>query len=607
METELSMKKELPLWDLRTIYKNFNDDAYKADRELFISNTVKLKKILSAKRIPADKKENLFAEAAELIFKNEDIFENLHSYAYALFSAETGNSSALKEMNNLKKYQLPFLEDLFLFRKQLLKAKEDIKELTEKNPALSKEKLFIEESLTEASHQLSASEEKLADMLNSAGGEAWSNLQEAVASSISVSWNKKRGEKKSISELHNLAYKENREIRKRAYKKEIKAWRKMEIPLAYALNGVKKTAYIMDQKRGWGSSLEKSLFQSRMTEKSLNAMIEAMEDSLPCFRKYLTKKAELLGLKKLAFYDLFAPLPNKNFKIKKWSFKDAEKFIVKHFSNFSEEMGNFAKNAFEKKWIDAMPRCGKTGGAYCVSFPLIGESRILCNYSFSFSGVSTIAHELGHAYHYHLLREESAAARNYPMPLAETASIFSEILISNNAIAEARDFEKTALTELFLQETTQVIVDILSRFYFEKDLFRKIKEGDLTPQEFSILMTEAQKNTYGDALNKKSLNQYMWAIKPHYYDCELGFYNYPYAFGQLFSIGLYLKYMENKKGFPELYKNILLESGRKDLKGVAETAGFDIENKAFFQKSMKFITDKIKNFCREEKQGSKPL
>ena len=365
-----------------------------------------------------------------------------------------------------------------------------------------------------------------------------------------------------------------------------------------SLNGVKKTAATMDKRRSWKSALEKSLFQSRMSAKTLDAMISVMEESLPEFRKYLNKKAELLGIKKLAFYDLFAPISQKGFTPKVWNFEEARDYIIQTFGIFAPDMGLFAKNAFANGWIDSPPHAGKVGGAYCTSFPIAKESRVMCNFSPTFSGVSTIAHELGHAYHFHLLREECAFARAYPMTLAETASIFSETMLYNTTISKAKGFEKKYLTEMFLMEVTQVIVDILCRFYFEKAVFEKQKEGPLSADALCSMMTDAQKATYGDALDPKLLHPYMWAVKCHYYSPDLGFYNYPYAFGQLFSIGLYVKYLEDKKNFPALYRKVLMATGRTDIKGVAKLAGIDVEKKDFFQESMDFITRMIRIFLR---------
>ena len=575
----------LPKWNLTNIYKSFDDTAYQGDIKDYLALCQELKTLLSK-----GKKEAL-EEAVQLLGRAMDLMENLFSYAYAVFSVNTGDERALKEVSRLDEAHQKLSECFVLFNSLVKKHKKDIPALLKKSPILSERAQFIMDSLKEADHQMSEAEEALAQEMKAAGGDAWGRLQEAVSSSLS-------GDGKSITELRNLAFDKSRSVRKKAYEAELAAWKSMEIPLAYSLNGVKKTAATMDTRRSWKSALEKALFQSRMSAKTLDAMISVMEESLPEFRKYLNKKAELLGIKKLAFYDLFAPISQKGFTPKVWSFEEARDYIIQTFGSFAPDMGLFAKNAFANGWIDSPPHAGKVGGAYCTSFPIAKESRVMCNFSPTFSGVSTIAHELGHAYHFHLLREECAFARAYPMTLAETASIFSETMLYNTTISKAKGFEKKYLTEMFLMEVTQVIVDILCRFYFEKAVFEKQKEGPLSAEALCSMMTDAQKATYGDALDPKLLHPYMWAVKCHYYSPDLGFYNYPYAFGQLFSIGLYVKYLEDKKNFPALYRKVLMATGRTDIKGVAKIAGIDVEKKDFFQESMDFITRMIRIFLR---------
>ena len=575
----------LPKWNLSNIYKSFDDTAYQGDIKDYLALCQELKTLLSKGR-----KEAL-EEAVQLLGRAMDLMENLFSYAYAVFSVNTGDERALKEVSRLDEAHQKLSECFVLFNSLVKKHKKDIPALLKKSPILAERAQFIMDSLKEADHQMSEGEEALAQEMKAAGGDAWGRLQEAVSSSLS-------GDGKSITELRNLAFDKSRSVRKKAYEAELAAWKSMEIPLAYSLNGVKKTAATMDTRRSWKSALEKALFQSRMSAKTLDVMISVMEESLPEFRKYLNKKAELLGIKKLAFYDLFAPISQKGFTPKVWSFEEARDYIIQTFGSFAPDMGLFAKNAFANGWIDSPPHAGKVGGAYCTSFPIAKESRVMCNFSPTFSGVSTIAHELGHAYHFHLLREECAFARAYPMTLAETASIFSETMLYNTTISKAKGFEKKYLTEMFLMAVTQVIVDILCRFYFEKAVFEKQKEGPLSADALCSMMTDAQKATYGDALDPKLLHPYMWAVKCHYYSPDLGFYNYPYAFGQLFSIGLYVKYLEDKKNFPALYRKVLMATGRTDIKGVAKIAGIDVEKKDFFQESMEFITRMIRIFQR---------
>ena len=436
-------------------------------------------------------------------------------------------------------------------------------------------------------------EEALAVDLGRSGGDAWSRLQESISSTASAVWNEETGERKTVIELRALAYDGSRDIRKRAYEKELEIWKQYEIPLAFSINGVKGSTITLNRRRNYTDVMENSILQSRITRKTLDSLISVMEESLPVFQEYLKLKAKALGIEKAAFYDIFAPIDS---SAHIWTFAEAKQFIIERFSSFHPGMGEFAQKAFAESWVDAKPRDGKVGGAYCIGFPLRGESRVLCNFDGSLSAVSTVAHELGHAYHGYILRNEPALLSEYPMTLAETASIFAETIVFNGALEHADEAEKPVVLETFLQESTQVIVDILSRFYFERELFSRRESGDLLPDELSEMMLDAQKKTYGDGLDHNQLHPYMWAVKGHYYRTELSYYNFPYAFGQLFGLGLYALYEKRGDGFRETYDAILYRTSRNSAVDVTKFAGFDIEAPDFWRQGIQVISRFVDQF-----------
>ena len=602
---KIKIQHDMPLWNLFSIYKGLDYTSYTEDKEKMLTEFQQLLDIVKNKNNSAEIDEQWLEDVIKKIEHAESIYDNLYSYCYANYSTQTADAEIVRELNSLEKEKLKLYKAKTIFRKKFSLSRQQIESITEKNSFLKDYTLFLNETLTLKKHQLPEDTEAIIEELLQPGANSWSRLQEAISSDLSVTWNKKKDEKKTVTQLRALAFEKKRKTRKKAFKKEIKAWKRVEIPLAYALNGVKGTGVILAKHRKWNSVIEKSIFQSRVTDNTLKVLISAIEKSLPAFHKYLNAKASLLGIKKLAFYDLFAPLPLKDKKTKtedtkdiySWSFQEATNFITETFRNFYPEMGMFAENAFNKHWIDAIPHKGKVGGAYCINFPLAKESRILCNYNNSFSSVSTLAHELGHAWHNEILKNESIIHHKYPMTLAETASIFSELMIFDRATKEASDkTDKLFIMEVFLQEVTQVIVDILSRFYFEKEAFERRMKGDISAREFSAIMQDAQKKAYGNAINEKTYHQYMWAVKGHYYIPSLSFYNYPYAFGQLFGIALYKKYLSDKKDFPQQYNNILKESGKKNSMEIAAYAGFNIENELFWLDSIDYIKQIIDEF-----------
>jgi oligoendopeptidase F len=578
-------------WNLDPIYQGFDHPGYKRDKELLQKEISRFSALLAGQNDQADQGGYL---SSLLAFYNriEDLYENLNSYAYSRYSADTNDAESVREINALEEIGVKLTDCIVGFRNALASMKADLNCLLDSNQDLKRYAFFINEQIFHASRQMEPVLENLAADLKRSGADAWSRMQEALISNTHAVWDEATGERKTVTELRTLAHSPDRAVRKKAFEKEREALKDREIPFAAALNGVKGAALTLDARRGFASSLERSIVQSRITEKSLKALVSVMEESLPLFRRYLKAKAKALGQDTLAFYDLFAPLPGAS-KSSSYSFAEAKEIIVTEFGRFSQALGDFAQKAFDKGWIDATPREGKVGGAFCISFPLAEESRVLCNFAGSIGDVSTVAHELGHAYHHEVLKTTEAALREYPMTLAETASIFSENIVSGGLLSACEPSERLLLIELFLQDATQVIVDILSRFYFERSVFEKRKEGELSAQEFNALMIEAQKAAYGDALNEKDLHPHMWAVKSHYYSADLSFYNFPYAFGLLFGLGLYSLYKKEGTGFTERYNTILRATGGANAVDVVKGAGFDIESEEFWRSGIEAIRERV--------------
>ncbi|MDR2101370.1 MAG: M3 family oligoendopeptidase [Treponema sp.] len=608
---ENSLPPALPRWNLKAIYPSFDSEEYRRDLRLLRERIGLLLSLLEAPLFPASPGDGpgpKKAEAAALLKliglygEAENTAENLEAYAEAVYTTDTRNSQALAAINTVEEAALPLKKAAVLFGNRLAENRERVLGLVKEDPDLAPYGFFLAESLEEAAFRMPAELEDLANDLSRSGGDAWSRLQEAISSGASAVWDPATGERKTVIALRDLAHSPDRSIRERAYRAELAAWQGVEIPLAASLNGVKGTALTLDKRRGWiraGTEdplrvIRKSAFQSRISEKTLEALIAVLEDSLPLFRRYLKAKASLLGIGTCAFYDLFAPVGTG--AARKWSWETTADFIPLRFDRFDPGMGTFARRAFAASWIDAQGREGKVGGAYCMGFPLAGESRILCNFEGSFDSVTTVAHELGHAWHHELLKDLPRSQSLYPMTLAETASIFAETIVFEDALREASGPERLGLIEGNLKDGCQVIVDILSRFYFERALFEKREQGELPAEELKALMIDAQKRTYGEGLDPECLHPYMWAVKSHYYRTGLGFYNYPYAFGLLFSLGLYSRFQQEGPSFAGDYRRILRLTGQARAEDVARSAGFNIEQEDFWRQGMEIIARRIEEF-----------
>ncbi len=413
-----------------------------------------------------------------------------------------------------------------------------------------------------------------------------------MTSTLSVDY---KGKEITLSEVRNLATDADASVRKAAYEAEIKAYEKIEKSIAMSLNSIKGEVNILSEERGYESPLDEALFNSRMKKETLDAMQEACLEYMDMFRKYLKRKAKLLGHENgLPFYDLFAPIGNTN---KTFTIPEANEYILKNFRTFNESLYEMAKKAFNEGWIDYTPRKGKVGGAFCANLHVIKESRIMSNFTGAFGDMITLSHELGHAYHGEQIFNVSVLNANYTMPVAETASTFCETIVNKAALKDATSKdEKIFLLESSIQDYTQVIVDIMSRFIFERSVFEGRQQTVFDENELKDLMIKAQKETYGDGLDPEYLHPYMWVCKSHYYSGHLSYYNFPYAFGLLFAKGLYAKYLENKDHFVKLYDKLLESTGQMMVEDAAKLADIDVTDKKFWISSLELLKEDIDLF-----------
>jgi pepF/M3 family oligoendopeptidase len=315
------------------------------------------------------------------------------------------------------------------------------------------------------------------------------------------------------------------------------------------------------------------------------------------FRKYFKHKAKLLGKNKLAWWDLFAPVGKIG---KTYTFEEARDFILTNFEKFSPELKNFAKRAFDNNWIDAEMRDGKRGGAFCMEVHGVKESRVLVNFDGSQDLLSTISHELGHAFHNECAFQfdKTPLQQLTPMTLAETASTFCETIATEAVLAQVTDpMEELAVLEIQLNSASQVIVDIYSRYLFESEVFERRERSELSADDFCEIMERAQKATYGDGLDERYLQKYMWTWKPHYYSTEVSFYNFPYAFGLLFGTGLYAIYQQRGADFVDDYKSLLASTGEAMAADLADRFGINIRTRKFWDDSIAIIGKRVDRYC----------
>lgn len=581
-------------WSLKELYESFDSQKYQDDLQSIKQLAVEVEEFAQKELTTI---ENSVEKCEKVIRYNEQVsylIVKTATYASLVNAAQADNEQSLYYLNHVQELSNEFVKPNVAFQ-MFLKQIDDLDGVIHSSEFLKNYAFYLKEIKEKSNYLLSEKEEMLISKMVMSGSTAWSNLQNKISSTLNVDV-ELEGKLKQLPlpAIRNLAYHSDPIVRKAGYDAEMVAYKQIEESSAAAINAIKGEVNTLTAWRGYDSALDETLLKSRLDKESLDAMLVAIEEALPSFHQYYKHKAKLLNhTNGLPFYELFAPIKETSLT---YTYKEAMDYIIKQFATFSDELAAYTKHAYDHKWLDVTPRAKKRGGAFCSNIHPIKESRILSNFDGSFSNLTTLAHELGHGYHGHQLKDESILNSRYPMPLAETASIFCETIVINAAKNQASEQEKIAILESSISDAGQVIVDIYSRYLFESSVFDKRKAGVLSVNQLKELMMDAQRKAYGDGLDHDALHPYMWLNKPHYYSAGLSFYNFPYAFGLLFSKGLYAQYLNEKERFVEKYDRLLKATGKNNIKDVAKMADVDISNPAFFRQSLELIKQDIQEF-----------
>ncbi len=609
----MNAQNNIPEWKLDSLFSSLDSNEYKTylgEYESLKDSVAQLLEMASSFTIQANSDFDFpkwLAHYLEIFNSLISHAKTISAYAYIIYSTDTTNPKYMNNLAESEKIQIQVQQMEIKFTSLLVAHQNLLGEFYARFPDYTEYKFLINEKIEQSKHLMNINQEKLAAELNQTGGNAWSLLQEQIISNLQD----KNG--RTFNEIRNLAFSSDPQTRKDAWQTEKALLEQFKIPLAASLNNLKGQTVILNKKRNWQNSLEHSLFTSRISKATLDALISSIEESLPVWQKYFRAKAQLLrktsstasetaGTEKekgIAFYDLFAPIETadeeNSLLAKQWTFEEAKNYVVQKYASFSKEMSDFAQNAFDSGWIDAKVRSGKVGGAYDEDFPKSHQSRILTNFTGTFSDIITLAHEIGHAYHFYCMKNKPALFFDYPMTLAETASTFAETIVKQDMIKNSSSQDKIKILDIDLQDASQVLVDILCRFYFEKSVFEAREKAELTAEDFCTLMKNAQEKTYGSGLNGER-HEYMWALKCHYYITDFDFYNYPYAFGQLFAAALYEKSKTESSHFAQTYADLLSKTGSMSCEELCLNAGFDITKKEFWACGIKMYTKEVEEF-----------
>lgn len=574
-------------WNLNPIYTGFDDPRFEEDLQALRRTVRDLEELT----------QHLTGDSAALLKRGltlqerlQELAEKLLCYAELRQAACTTDAEAGSKIGKIMGVYSDSAAPVAAFEGWLA-AIPDLDSLIASDPLFEEYRFILERKKLGSLHLLPGIGEKVMAKLKISGSNAWAELQQYLTSTVKVAY---RGEEINLSAVRNLAYSAEAEVRKDAYEAELACYRSIEDSVAYALNSLKLETLNECELRGYESPLARTLEQSNMEKKTLDAMFAAIDQKLPMFRRYLKAKAHALGHENgLPWYDLFAPMGKSSTR---FTTQDARDYLVELFSHFDDELSGMVARAFDEEWIDFYPRSGKAGGAFCSGVSCIGQSRILTNFDGTLGDVVTLAHELGHAFHNQCIADHRPLNHDYSMPVAETASTFNECVVMNHAIAQAADdAEKLNLIESQLQDVTQIIVDIYSRYRFEDAVLRRRKEEFMGAAELCRIMLQAQADSYGDGLDSALRHPYMWLCKSHYYGST--FYNFPYAFGGLFARGLYAKYAQEGASFVPIYKKLLHTTTVATAEDAAKVAGIDLTDKEFWLSALAEVEEKIDMFC----------
>lgn len=574
-------------WDLTVFYKDFDDPEFKNDLARLPKEIDAFTAAIAA---PA---EDEVRKLVSLVHQEEALsclFERLSMMIELNFAVDANNKPANAALAPLMRAVMGSSLASNAFSRYLASL-DNLDAIIDADDELKARAFALREAAENAKHQLPEALEKPVLKMQLSGGEAFSHLRDKLDATLLVDYD---GKQIPLSAVRALAYDGDADTRRRAYEAELASYKKIELPMSFCLNNIKAEGETMAALKGYKGVLDMALAHSRMDEKTLEAMWTAIREALPEVRKYFKAKGRLLGHENgLPFYDLFAPVGQST---RTYTVEEARALLLDLFGKFCPEMGEMMRTAFDEGWIDMFPREGKSGGAFCSGYYAKNISRVMTNFAGSASDVSTLAHELGHAFNNRMLHHKPIMMTETPMPLAETASTFNETLLISQLLKTATPEEELTLLDSCLTEQTQTMVDIYSRFLFEQKVVAAQADHALDVDELKETMLWAQEQSYGDGLDPEYRHPYMWACKSHYYSTGVHFYNFPYAFGGLFARGLYARYEKEGEAFVPVYCDLLSRFGSDTIANVTASVGIDVTTPDFWREAVESVLVQVRRF-----------
>jgi len=600
-------KSRAPRWDLESLFSGGSNSAeFKRFRQTIksdIQNAEAELAKLSGKYGQAD-----YKAWAGMILSLQELYKNIYhasSFAGCLISQDVDDTEALSINAEVDNYAAQWQSLMTGVEEFSLKLADAEWEKFIASNGLTEIRFFLVQMRDKARDKMPPEFERLVLDLAVDGYHGWNRLYDKMAGDLRVEF-PVNGESKRMS-LGQLAPKfdsPDRAIRKLAFDKTQEAWETRAQLAALTLNSQAGFRLALYKNRGWDSPLHEPLKNARIKRETLDAMWSIVAQAAPAFKKYIDARKQLLGIDKYTWYDQTASIGKLE---KTYSFQEAGDFIVEHLGSFSKEMGEFSRLALDKRWIEGEDRPGKAAGGFCTGMPVAKQTRIFMTYTGTFGGLSTLAHELGHAYHSWVLKDRPIFASRYPMTLAETASTFNELRVKDAALQLADEpMGKLSLLDQKLQDGYTMICNIHARFLFDQAFYEERKQGLVSRDRLDQLMVEAQRRAYAGTLDEPDgWHPLFWASKLHFFFTGVPFYNFPYTFGFLFSLGIYDRALKEGQSFAKSYRNLLADTGSMMTEEVASKhMGVDLTKEDYWRDAVNRVLLDIEPYIELAKDAA---
>lgn len=585
-------------WDLETFFKGGSDSK---EFQVHLTQVATLinqfeQHVTTWEQPSSNENNEAFLTALDYLQKSSQMLHEASAFVSCLQAQDTSDMKAKELRGQVTQLSAKLQTVLTVFDEKLVHIPDQIWKSLIQVTELIDIQYILTERRQRAAEKLSREQESLIHALSVDGYRGWEEMYNTLVSHVHIPFEENGVIKElSVGQAANQFSHPDREVRKKVFKNWQTAWEKEADTFATTLNHLAGFRLAVYDQRGWDDILKEPLNYNRMKKQTLHVMWDVIADNKDIFVQFLSRKAKLLGVEKLSWYDVDAPIGKTN---KKYSYQEGANFIIEHFNKFGTKLTSMTKRAFAERWIEAEDRPGKKPGGFCTTFPISEQSRIFMTYSGTASNIATLAHELGHAFHSFVLKNVHPLNKGYAMNVAETASTFAEMIVADAAVKSTTDREeKLTLLEDKIQRSVVFFMNIHARFLFETRFYEERKKGIISKARLNELMVDAQKEAFNDSLAE--YDPTFWASKLHFFITNVPFYNFPYTFGYLFSLGIYAKALAEGKGYEEKYIALLQDTGAMTVEDLAKKhLDVDLTERAFWEEAIKLCVHDVERFLQ---------